>query len=77
MTGYVKEIYPFQLNVVKASRSNDQANYPDLTFIIGYNNRLYTKLYDKRDNFNFPIVNVPFLSSNILSDIRYARYCTY
>ena len=29
--------------------------------------RLKTKLYDKRDDFSFPIVNCPFLSSNILS----------
>ena len=58
-----------------------------LTFIIGNNNRLYTKLYDKHDDFNFHIVNFLFLSSNIPSDpsygvyisqlIRYARCCTY
>jgi hypothetical protein len=27
--------------------------------------RLRTKLYDKTDDFNFPIVNVPFICSNI------------
>ena len=27
--------------------------------------RLRTKLYDKRDNINFPIVNFPFICSNI------------
>ena len=47
---------------------------------------MYTKLYDKRDDFNFPIVNFPFLDSNIPSSpaygvfisqlIRYARACT-
>ena len=26
---------------------------------------LRTKLYDKRDDFDFPIVNFPFMSSNI------------
>ena len=46
----------------------------------------HTRLFDKRDDFNFPIVNVPFLSSNIPSEpayrvyvsqlIRYARACT-
>ena len=68
---------------------DDQANYLDLTFIIGNKkyNRRYTKLYDKRDDFYFHIVNFPFLSGNIpagpLSDvyisqlIRYARCCTY
>ena len=29
--------------------------------------KLNTKLYDKRDDFNFPTVNFPFLSSNIPS----------
>jgi len=30
------------------------------------NESLTTKLYDKREDFNFPIVNYPFLDSNIL-----------
>ena len=48
--------------------------------------KLTTRLYDKRDDFNFPIVNFPFLSSNIPSApaygvyvsqlIRYARACS-
>ena len=83
---YVKEIYPSQLTVEKANTSDDLANYLDLTFIIESNNRLYTKLYDKRDDFDFHIVNFPFLSSNIPSSpsygvyisqlIRYARCCS-
>ena len=84
---YVKEIYPSQLTVEKANTSDDLGNYLDLTFIIESNNRLYTKLYDKRDDFDFHIVNFPFLSSNIPSSpsygvyisllIRYARCCSY
>ena len=84
---YVKEIYPSQLTVDKANTSDDLANYLDLTFIIESNNQLYTKLYDKRDDFDFHIVNFPFLSSNIPSSpsygvyisqlIRYARCCSY
>ena len=50
---------------------DDLANYLDLTFIIESNNRLYTKLYDKRDDFDFHIVNFPFLSSNIPSSPSY------
>ena len=61
----VKEICPSELGVEKANREDDQANYLDLTFIIGNNNRIYTKLYDKRDDVNFHSVNFPFLSSNI------------
>ena len=84
---YVKATYPFQLTVEKANTSDDLANYLDLTFIIESNNRLYTKLYDKHDDFDFHIVNFPFLSSNIpfspsygvyISQlIRYARCCSY
>ena len=46
----------------------------------------FTRLYDKHDDFDFPIVNVPYLSSNIpeyhaygvfVSQlIRYARVCS-
>ena len=54
-----------ELNVEKANRLDDQANYLDLTFIIGNNNRLCMKLYGKRDDFNFHTVNFPFLSSDI------------
>ena len=64
---YVKEIYPSQLTVEKANTSDDLANYLDLIFIIESNNRLYTKLYDKCDDFDFHIVNFPFLSSNIFA----------
>ena len=57
-----------------AATFDDLANYPDLTFIIGNNNQLYTKLYDKRDDFDFHIVNFPFLSSNISSSPYYGVY---
>ena len=78
---------PSELNVEKANRLDDQANYVDLTFIIGNNNRLHTRLYDKRDDFNFLIVHFPFLSCNIPSGplygmyisqlLRHGRCCTY
>ena len=61
-------------------------SYLDLTFTIEKDGRLSTKLYDKRDDFDFHIVNFPFLSSNIPSGpsygvcisqlIRYARCCS-
>ena len=52
---YVKGIYPSKITVEKANTSDDLANYLDLTFIIGSNNRRYTNLYDKRDDFDFHI----------------------
>ena len=61
--------------------------YLDLTFIIDSGGKLSTRLYDKRDDFGFHIVNFPFLSSNVPSGpsygvyisqlIRYARCCSH
>ena len=36
--------------------------------------QLRTKLYDKRDYFNFPIVNFPFICSNISAPRAYGVY---
>jgi DNA-dependent RNA polymerase auxiliary subunit epsilon len=47
-------------------RTTDRAaSYLDLYFEIDSEERLRTKLYDKRDDFNFSIVNFPFICSNI------------
>ena len=84
---YLKEIYPSQLTVEKANKSDHLADYLDLTFIINSGGKLSTRLYDKRDDFDFHIVNFPYLSSNIPSGpcydvyisqlIRYARCCSH
>ena len=62
-------------------------NSLSLTFIIDSGGKLSTRLYAKRNDFNFHIVNFPSLSSNIpfgpsygvyISQlIRYARYCSH
>ena len=56
-------------------------------FIIDSGGKLSTRLYDKRDDFDSHIVNLPYLSSNIPSGpsygvyisqlIRYARCCSH
>ena len=84
---YLKEIYPSQLTVEKANKSDHLADYLDLTFIIDSGGKLSTRLYDKRNDFDFHIVNFPYLSSNIPSGpsygvyisqlIRYARCCSH
>ena len=58
----------------------------DLHLEFDEDGKLFTRLYDKRDDFDFPIVNFPYLSSNIpespaygvfvLQLIRYARVCS-
>ena len=83
---YLKEIYPSQLTVEKANKSDHLANYLDLTFTVDSGGKLSTKLYDKCDDFDSNIVKFPFLPSNIPSSpsygvyilqlIRYARCCS-
>ena len=64
---------PSQLTVEKASKSDHLADYLDLTLIIGSEGKLSTRQYDKRD-FDFHIVNCPFLSSSIPSGPFYGVY---
>ena len=64
---YVKDICPSQLNVERANQSDNLASYFDLTFTVEIDGKLSTKLYDKRDDFDFHIVNFSFLLSNIPS----------
>ena len=62
---YLKEVYPFQLTIEKANKSDHPANYLDLTFTVDSGGKLSTRLHDTHDDFDFHIVNFPFLSSNI------------
>ena len=74
---YFKEIYPSQLNVEKANKSDHLADYLDLTFIIDSGGKLSTRLYDKRDDFDFHIANFPILSSNIPSGPGLLMVCIF
>ena len=51
------------------------ASYLDIHLEIDNESRLRAKLYYKRDDFNFPIMNFPFICSNISVPqlIRYFR----
>ena len=87
---YLIEIYQSKPTVEKANKSDHLANYIDFTFIIDSGGKLSTgistRLYDKSDDFDFRIVNFPFLSSNIPSGpsygiyipqlVRYAKCCS-
>ena len=67
----IREIYPCQLTVEKANKSDDLADYLDLTFIKDSGGKHLTRLYDKRDEFDLHIVNFSFLSSNITSALSH------
>ena len=71
---YAKDIFTYQLYAKKKNQSDNRASYFDLTFIIENDGKLSTKLNDKRHDFDFHIVNFPFLSSNIPSGPSYRVY---
>jgi len=50
------------------------ASYLDIHLEIDNEGQLRTKHYDKRDYFNFSIVNFPFLCSNIPTSSAYGVY---
>ena len=56
----VSQIYPTELQLNKANPSDTEAPFLDLDLSIT-NGIVSTKIYDKRDDFNFEIVNFPFL----------------
>ena len=68
---YHKDIYPAELELKKENIVNSHATFLDLEISI-VNNRFETKLYDKRDNFEFSIVRLPFISSNMPSKMFYS-----
>ena len=59
------DIYPSELEIKDTTDAGDFVNYLDIRLQTGENNILSTQLFDKRDEFNFPIVNFPFVDGNI------------
>ena len=60
----VHRIYPAELQLNKANASDTEAAFLELNLSI-HNDIVYTKIYDKRDDFNFDIVNFPFLDGDV------------
>ena len=55
----VSQIYPSELQLNKANTSDTKAAFLDLHLSIS-NDIVSSKIYDKRDDFDFEIVNFPF-----------------
>ena len=71
---FVDRIYTIELEIKDITDTNRSASYLDIHLEIDSKGRLRTKLYDKRDDFNFPIVNFPFICSNIPAACGYGVY---
>ena len=55
----VSQIYPSELQLNKANTSDTEAAFLDLHLSIS-NDIVSAKIYSKRDDFDFEIVNFPF-----------------
>ena len=66
----VSQIYPSKLQLNKANTSDTEAAFLDLHLSIS-NDIVSTKIYDKRDDFDFEIVNFPFLDGDVPRSTSY------
>ena len=71
--GMVNRIYPSELQLNKANTSDTEAPFLDLHLSIS-NGFVSSKIYDKRDDFDFDIVNFPFLDGDVLRSTFYGVY---
>ena len=69
----ISQIYPSELQLNKANASDTEAAFLDLHLSIS-NDIVSTKIYDKRDDFDFEIVNFPFLDGDIPCSTSYGVY---
>ena len=69
----VCQIYPPELQLNKANTSDTETAFLDLHLSIS-NGFLSTKIYDKRDDLDFEIVNFPFLDGDVPPYILWSLY---
>ena len=67
------KIYPSELQLNKANTSDTEVAFLDLHLSIS-NYIVSTKINDERDNFDFEIVNFPFLDGDVLRSTSYGAY---
>ena len=82
----ISTIYPSALELKDTSTLSTEVCYLDTNIKTGENTPLSISIYDKREDFAFPIVNFPHMDSNIPANpaygvyisqgVRYARICT-
>ena len=75
--GMVSRIYPHELQLNKANTSDTEAPFFGFAFIYS-NGFVSSKIYDKRDDFDFDIVNFPFLDGDVplylLQGLHFSTY---
>ena len=66
-------IYPPELTLKRTSESERNLSYLDISISL-CGGKYVTEVYDKRDDFNFDIVNFPYMCSNIPAKPTYGVY---
>ena len=69
----VSQIYPSELNLIKLIPLIPKPRFLDLHLTIS-NDIVSTKIYDKRDDFVYKIVNSPFLDGDVPRPTSYGVY---
>ena len=71
--GMVNQIYPPELQLNKANISDTEAPVLDLHLSVA-NGFVSSRIYDKRDDFDFDILDFPFLDGDVPRRIHFATY---
>jgi hypothetical protein len=71
---YVDSIYPNDLEIKDTTESSTSVSYLDVLLNIDADGKRTTQLYDKRDYFNFAIVNLKYTCSNMPLSPAYGVY---
>ena len=69
----VGQIYPTELQLNKVNSSDTESLFLDLDLLI-LNGIVSSKIYDKRDDFNFEIANSPVLDGDVPHSPSYGVY---
>ena len=71
----VSQIYPSELQLNKANTTDTEAAFVFVDLHLSISNDIVsTKIYDKRDDFDFEIVNFPFLEGDFPRSTSYGVY---
>ena len=69
----ISQIYPSELQRNKANTSDTKATFLESDLSIS-NDIFSTRIYDKRDDFDFENVNLPFLNGDVPRSTAYGVY---
>ena len=67
-------IYPTEIEIKETTNNEKSVSYLDLYIEFYKCAGFHAKRHDKKDDFNFPIVNFPFMSSYIPSGPAFSVY---